>query len=91
VDEDSRGREPARMQDIDSDYNIYYCKEDASLGKKTLDRLQSEGVDANSCVADPLFVDAEHGDFRFKPGSPALKMGIVPIDMSQIGLRISKK
>ena len=79
------------MKDIDSDYNIYYCKEDGSVGGKTLEKLQSDGTDANSRIEDPLFVDPENGDFRFKPGSPALEMGIVPIDMSQIGLRITKK
>jgi len=34
-----------------------------------------------------LFVDPENGDFRLKPDSPALKLGIVPIDLSKIGLR----
>jgi hypothetical protein len=91
VGEDSRGRVPARMKDIDSDYNIYYCKEDSSIGEQTLAKLQGDGVDANSKVADPMFVDPENGDFRFKPESPALKMGIVPIDVSEIGLRKTKK
>ena len=35
--------------------------------------------------ADPLFVDAKGGDYRFKPGSPALELGIEPIDVSQAG------
>ena len=87
VGEDSRGREAARMKDIDSDQNIYFCKADRSLGEKTLGKLQRDGVDAHSLAADPLFVDPAHGDFRFKPGSPALEMGIVPIDLSQVGLR----
>jgi len=34
-----------------------------------------------------MFVDPENGDFRFEPDSPALKMGIIPIDISRIGLR----
>lgn len=87
VGEDSRGRVPARMKDIDSDYNIYFCKEDPGVGEKTLAKLQGDGVDANSSVVDPLFVDPENGDFRFKPGSPALKMGILPIDISRVGLQ----
>lgn len=87
VGEDRRGRAPARMEDVDSDYNIYYCKEDSGVAAKTLERLHSYGVDAHSRIEDPMFVDPENGDFRFKPGSPALEMGIEPIDMSKIGLQ----
>jgi hypothetical protein len=87
VGEDSRGRETARMADVDSDYNIYFCKADRSPGKDTLETLQDEGVDANSLAVDPMFVNPEKGDFRFKSGSPALKMGIIPFDMSKVGLR----
>jgi len=56
-----------------------------------LDKNQSDGVDAHSLAVDPLFVDPENGDFRFKPNSPALKLGFVPLDMSKVGLRIDKK
>ncbi|MGJ8650346.1 MAG: right-handed parallel beta-helix repeat-containing protein [Opitutaceae bacterium] len=87
VDEDSRGRETARMADMDSDFNIYFCKTDGGIGQKTLAKLQRDGVDGNSRTDDPLFVDPENGDFRFNPDSPALEMGIVPIDVSEIGLR----
>ena len=52
-----------------------------------LKKQHRDGVDANSLAVDPLFVDPENGDFRFKPGSPALKLGIVPIDLSKVGLR----
>ena len=79
VGEDSRGRVAARMKDIESDHNIYYCKAEPRLGEETLERLQRSGVDAHSLAVDPLFVDPENGDFRFKPNSPALKMGIVPL------------
>lgn len=34
---------------------------------------------------DPLFVDWGKGDFSFKPDSPALKLGIKPIDVSEAG------
>ncbi|MFC1760850.1 right-handed parallel beta-helix repeat-containing protein [Planctomycetota bacterium] len=70
-----------------TDYNIYYCGGDPNVSQAVLDKNQSEGVDAHSLAVDPMFVDPENGDFRFKPNSPALKMGIVPIDVSKIGLR----
>ena len=91
VGEDSRGREPARMKDIDSDHNIYYCKAEPRLGEETLERLRRNGGDTYSLAVDPLFVDPENGDFRFKPGSPALEMGIVPIDLSKVGLRTDEE
>jgi hypothetical protein len=59
----------------------------AKLGTSTLAKQQADGVDANSQSVDPLFVDPENGHFRFKPNSPALKMGIKEIDLSKIGLR----
>ncbi|WP_197455778.1 right-handed parallel beta-helix repeat-containing protein [Stieleria neptunia] len=88
--EDSRGRELARSKDAETDFNLYYSAVDPELGKQMLEKQQADGVDANSRAADPMFVDPEHGDFRFKPGSPALEMGIVPIDLSQIGLRTTE-
>ncbi|MGJ8744437.1 right-handed parallel beta-helix repeat-containing protein [Polaribacter sp.] len=90
VGEDSRGRVPARIRDVDSDYNIFYSKADNTIAEKRLAKSQSDGVDKNSKATDPMFVDPENGDFRFKPDSPALKMGILPIDISKIGLQINK-
>ena len=88
--EDSRGRVTARMQDVDSDSNIFFCKQNQSLSDKVLSKLQSAGTDANSLNVDPMFVDPENGDFRFKPESPALKMGIKSFDVSKVGLRTNK-
>lgn len=85
--EDSRGRALARAKDAQTDYNIYYSTADPTLGESMLQKQQSDGVDANSLAVDPLFVDPENGDFQLQPNSPALKMGIVPIDISEIGLR----
>jgi len=91
VGEDRRGRVAARMKDIESDHNIYYCEADRSRSDNVLKKLQSDGVDANSRAVDPMFVDPANGDFRFKPGSPALEMGIVPIDLSKVGLRPTRQ
>ncbi|MDC0177901.1 right-handed parallel beta-helix repeat-containing protein [Polaribacter sp.] len=92
--EDRRGRALARAMDADTDNNIYFCKTNPEKGKELIAKNQKNGVDKNSKAVDPLFVDAENGDFRFKPDSPALEMGIKPIDFSKIGLRkvnITKK
>ena len=81
TNEDRRGRKLAKAKDANTDYNIYYCAADPELGKTMLEKQQGDGVDTHSKAVDP-----ENGDFRFKPGSPALKMGIVPIDLSKVGL-----
>ena len=85
--EDRRGRVIARSKDADTDHNIYFCAADSKLGTTMLKKQQGNGVDMHSQSVDPLFVDPENGDFRFKPDSPALKMGIAPIDFSKIGLQ----
>lgn len=87
ITEDRRGITIARTKDADSDWNIYYSTADRMKGERMLKTLQNDGIDANSRAVDPLFVDPENGDFRFKPNSPALKMGIIPIDLSKIGLQ----
>lgn len=46
---------------------------------------QALGMDRHSVIADPLFVDAEHGDYRLQPDSPALKLGFKPIPVDKIG------
>jgi len=43
------------------------------------------GFDTRSVVADPLFVDRDHDDFRLEPGSPAMKLGFEPIPVEKIG------
>jgi len=46
---------------------------------------QQQGFDTHSLVADPLFVDPEHDDYRLRPDSPALKLGFRPIPVDEIG------
>jgi parallel beta-helix repeat protein len=48
---------------------------------------KAKGLDKESVIADPLFVDPDKGDFTLKPDSPALKLGFVPIDVSKVGVR----
>jgi hypothetical protein len=71
------------------DCNLYY---DVS-GKppKFLDfdfkQWNAKGLDQNSIIADPLFVDPKRGDFTLRPNSPAFKLGFRPIDISKVGIR----
>ncbi len=73
------------------DYNLYYRAGGESFdwpGDRTFEQWKEwTGQDKNSIIADPLFVDPENGDFTLKPGSPAEKIGFVPIDTSLIGRR----
>ncbi len=51
------------------------------------EKWKEQGLDKESLIADPLFVDPDRGDFTLKPDSPALKMGFQPIDVSKVGPR----
>ncbi len=89
--EDRRGRKLALIQDADTDYNIYYCNSNPKMGQDVITKNQTNGVDMHSVATDPLFIDPENGDFRFKEGSPALDLGIEEFDMSKVGLRKSNQ
>ena len=59
------------------DYNLYW---NASGGPvefagMSLADWQARGQDVHSLIADPLFVDPDHYDFRLQPGSPAFSLG----------------
>ena len=66
--------------------NLYFNAADAEWGSRYLTSGSKLDPEQKSLVADPLFVDPESGDFRLKPGSPALTLGFEPIDRSVIGL-----
>ncbi|MBI2302510.1 MAG: right-handed parallel beta-helix repeat-containing protein, partial [Armatimonadetes bacterium] len=73
-----------------SDRNLFWdttLQDQTDLAGNPLEDWQADyGTDLHSLVADPLFVDPERGDFRLKPGSPALKVGFQPLDLSSAGL-----
>ena len=57
------------------------------VGTQPATMLQSQsGRDEHSIVADAMFVDPAHGDYRVKPGSPALALGFVNFPMDRFGV-----
>ena len=61
----------------------------AAVDGCSLSHWQATGHDLSSRIADPLFVDLEARDFRLRPGSPALAMGMRSLDVSTVGPRRS--
>jgi hypothetical protein len=53
---------------------------------RTWDAWRAEGHDTHSVIADPGFENAESGDFRLKPDSPAIALGFTPFDYNEAGL-----
>jgi hypothetical protein len=53
------------------------------FGDLSWDEWQARGMDKNSLVADPLFIDPEDGDFRLESDSPAFQLGFQPISVDQ--------
>jgi len=68
--------------------NLYWdaSKKPIDFGGLNFEQWQKAGYDRGSKIADPMFVDAEHGDFHLKPNSPAPTMGFVPFDYTQSGV-----
>lgn len=48
-------------------------------------KWKESGLDRNSIIADPLFVDIAKSDFRLSTNSPAFKVGFTPIPFEKIG------
>ena len=83
-----------RVEDLDElagceiDRNVYFNGTVTSAAdNEFLKELRKQGHDENSFYGDPLFEDWQRADFRLKPNSPALKLGIKPIDLSNVGLK----
>jgi hypothetical protein len=62
----------------------------AIFGLQPFEKWRGRGMDRDSVIADPGFVDPEHGDFRFKPGKgPTESIGFQQWDLSDVGPRPS--
>jgi len=68
--------------------NLYW-KEGGTVdfAGKSFDDWKKKGLDVDSLIADPMFVNPAKGDFTLRPGSPAEKVGFQNIDASTIGIQ----
>jgi len=74
----------------DMDSNLYFHPSDAQWVDEHLSMMRAAGKEKASLIGDPLFTDPTGGDFSFRPGSPALALGIEPLDASKMG-RLGKR
>ncbi|MBA2124611.1 hypothetical protein B9J78_06755 [bacterium Unc6] len=77
---------------IHSDLNLFYAVKRRpyfKVGGKnlTLKQWQAMGRDLHSIVVNPKFRNLNKRDFTLAADSPALKLGFVPIDLSEVGPR----
>ncbi len=76
-----------RFAETITNFNLFWHTTDPKWAEAHLTSAKAEGMERDSKIADPLFVDPDKGDCRFRPGSPAPGMGIEPVDLRQVGLR----
>jgi len=74
-----------KLVETDMDSNLYYHPTDSHWMDEHLLKMRAVGKEKASLFGDPLFVDPEGGDFSFRPGSPALALGIEALDVSKMG------
>jgi len=76
-------------QNVKFDRNLYggITEEAFRVSEMTWPQWRAAGQDANSLIADPLFVDVAKDDFRLKPDSPARQIGFEPLDITDVGPR----
>jgi len=54
--------------------------------RRSFSAWQAVGLDRESLVADPLFVDPARRDFQLAPDSPAWDLGFQPLNIQEVGL-----
>jgi hypothetical protein len=82
------GRDNGTKIKVNFDRNCYWKAGEPSpeFYELSFAEWQKLGRDKNSIVADPLFIDPENLDFRFRNKRVARKIGFTPFDYSKAGV-----
>jgi len=75
-----------RPKDVVADFNVIYTPHSKELGKSLIERHQKDGIDMKSASIDPLFKNLTEQDFTLDIASPAYKLGILSLDVSEMGI-----
>lgn len=69
--------------------NLYWREGGGELkfDRWSWDEWRKRGHDTEGATADPLFVDPAKAEFGLRDGSPALKLGFVPLNLKAVGPR----
>jgi hypothetical protein len=69
------------------EHNLYWHKESGEMkfGDMSWKEWREKGMDVNSIIVEPKFINIEKLDFRLSPDSPAFTLGFVPFDISEVG------
>jgi hypothetical protein len=70
-------------------HNDYWAfdKGDMKFAGLSWAQWQEKGMDRDSVIADPRFVDPQHDNFHIMDDSPALKVGFEPFNLEDVGPR----
>lgn len=79
------------LMETKMDSNLYYHPTNSKWMEAHFSRTHNAGLEKASLFADPMFIAPEKEDFGFKEGSPALRLGIEPLDVSKMGMLKNKK
>ncbi|WP_083194611.1 right-handed parallel beta-helix repeat-containing protein [Wenyingzhuangia fucanilytica] len=74
------------LLETDMDENLYFNSQNTNWMNKHFARMRTNNKEKKSLFGDPMFIDVENGNFRFKKGSPAIELGIEPLDVSRMGI-----
>jgi len=74
------------LWECEADRNLYWNTADPRWADAHLKQMRAKGAGKGSLAADPQLVDPARGDFRLEADSPARRLGIESIDVTEAGL-----